>query len=64
MNLFLISSEVCNGIQKQMNAMWWGNGGRSRGIRWLSWERLCEDKQSGGLGLRDLKKFNVAMLAK
>lgn len=24
MNLFLIPTEICNGLQRQMNAFWWG----------------------------------------
>ncbi|XP_074378458.1 uncharacterized protein LOC141719995 [Apium graveolens] len=64
MNLLLIPSEICNEIQRTMNAFWWGNGGQGKGIRWMSWERLCEGKENGGLAFRDLKKFNVAMLAK
>lgn len=29
-----------------------------------SHERLCVPKEFGGLGLKELKKFNMAMLAK
>lgn len=64
MNLFLIPGEVCNEIQRLMNSFWWGNKGGTKGIRWMSWERLCEGKFNGGLGFKDLKQFNVAMLAK
>ncbi|XP_074342618.1 uncharacterized protein LOC141680232 [Apium graveolens] len=42
----------------------WGNGGTNRGIRWMSYERLCTVKEDGGLGFKSLRTFNVAMLAK
>ncbi|XP_074323973.1 putative mitochondrial protein AtMg00310 [Apium graveolens] len=56
--------QVCNEIQRIMNSFWWGNKGGTKGIRWMSWERLCEGKFNGGLGFKDLKQFSVAMLAK
>ncbi|XP_074377352.1 putative mitochondrial protein AtMg00310 [Apium graveolens] len=64
MSLFLIPNEICNEIERHMNSFWWGSGGSGKGIRWMAWERLCDGKYNGGLGFRDLKKFNVAMLAK
>ena len=31
MNLFLLSAEICDGIEKNMNAFWWGNGVSNKG---------------------------------
>lgn len=36
----------------------------SRGIHWMSWERLSRHKSSGGMGFRDFRDFNLAMLGK
>lgn len=63
-SLLLIPGEICEKIEKRMNAYWWGGGGESRGIRWMSWERLCEVKELGGFGFQSPSEFNVAMLAK
>ena len=29
-----------------------------KGMHWYSWDRLCFPKREGGLGFRDLEKFN------
>ncbi|XP_074352835.1 putative mitochondrial protein AtMg00310 [Apium graveolens] len=64
MNLLLIPGEVCEKIERRMNAFWWGNRGTGRGIKWMAWERMCTIKEDEGLGFKSLKSFNIAMLAK
>ncbi|KAL0439753.1 UNVERIFIED_CONTAM: hypothetical protein Slati_2458300 [Sesamum latifolium] len=36
----------------------------SRKVHWISWDKLCVPKDEGGLGLKRLGAFNLAMLAK
>lgn len=62
--MFLIPVEICERIEKKMNAFWWGNGSTNTGIKWMSWDRLCNVKEDGGLGFKNLRSFNIAMLAK
>lgn len=65
MNLFFIPENVCEEIEKLMNSYWWENGATTiQGIRWRSWKRLRVVKEGGGLGMKDLYHFNIAMLAK
>ncbi|XP_019179273.1 PREDICTED: uncharacterized protein LOC109174494 [Ipomoea nil] len=49
--------------QRTMNRYWWGSGGE-RGIHWKAWDKLCVPMKFGGLGFKDLKSFNLAMLGK
>lgn len=64
MSLMLIPLKVCDGIQKKINAFWWGKNNSNGGIRWLSWDKLCQVKEAGGLGFKKLREFNIAMLEK
>jgi len=42
----------------------WGGVKRSRSIPWVSWSVVCKPKRQGGLGVRDLRQVNLALLAK
>lgn len=64
MNLFLIPANIWESIERRMNGFWWGQGQSGRGIRWMAWEKLCVSKYGGGLGVKNLRSFNLAMLAK
>lgn len=64
MSLFLIPESICDEIERKMNGFLWGGGANGRGVKWITWKRLCVPKEFGGLGLKELKKFNMAMLAK
>lgn len=48
-----------------MNAYWWeGSCDERKGIKWKAWNGLCKPKKWGGMGFRNLRNFNVAMLCK
>ncbi|XP_019178133.1 PREDICTED: uncharacterized protein LOC109173350 [Ipomoea nil] len=63
MGVFLLPSSTCTAIERTMNRYWWGSG-TDRGIHWKAWDTLCIPKKYGGLGFKDLRAFNLAMLGK
>lgn len=42
----------------------WGGTNRQRKISWVSWENVCKSKAEGGLGIKDLRAVNLALLGK
>lgn len=42
----------------------WGQTSEKINMTWLSWDKMCRPKEEGGLGFRDLKDFNLTLLAK
>jgi len=42
----------------------WGGIKRRKSIPWVSWLVVCKPKREGGLGVRDLRQVNLALLAK
>ncbi|XP_019181686.1 PREDICTED: uncharacterized protein LOC109176751 [Ipomoea nil] len=63
MSVFLLPISICTAIERIMNRYWWGSG-TDRGIHWKAWDKLCVPKKHGGLGFKDLRAFNLAMLGK
>ena len=64
MGVFLLPARLCNELNAKCARFWWGQTGNKRKIHWKNWGVLAQPKKEGGMGFRDLKNFNLAMLAK
>ncbi|XP_074339885.1 putative mitochondrial protein AtMg00310 [Apium graveolens] len=65
MNVFLLPIKINRDIEKRLSRFWW-NAKQSNGVQinWMPWERLEKHKSAGGMGFRNFKDFNLAMLGK
>lgn len=50
-------------VSLQRNFLW-GGCSEARKIPWVRWSEVCKPKTEGGLGVRDLRVFNLALLGK
>lgn len=58
---FLLSATLLDELHVMMNSFWWGsNGNVSKGIKWMSWERICVRKVAVDRDFRNLHLFNIA----
>ena len=64
MSLFKAPVTVCKSITRIQRRFLWGWGKEKESISWVSWKVLCKPREEGGLGLRDIRNFNSALLAK
>jgi len=64
MSGFLLPKLFCNKLEKLICDFWWGSTTDRKNMHWIRWSNLCKAKKEGGLGFRDLRAFNLALLAK
>jgi len=64
MSFYKIPKLVVDTIKKiQRNFLWdWGKEGKK--IAWVAWEKVCESREAGGLGIKDIRTFNETLLEK
>lgn len=64
MNLFKLPKETCEEINSIIAKCWWRSGENQRGMHWFNWSKMGRSKKEGGMGFRDIEKFNLALLGK
>jgi hypothetical protein len=64
MSCFLLSPDTCKKITSATSNYWWSGMADKRSIHWKNWPDLTLPKSCGGMGFRDVKNFNLAMLGK
>ena len=56
--------KLCNELDSLCAKSWWGQVGNETKIHWTNWDKLSTSKMEGGMGFRDLRDFNLTILAK
>ena len=64
MSVFQLPLKLCDELDALCAKFWWGQMGNVRKIHWKSWDKLTASKKEGVMGFRDLRAFNLTMLAK
>ncbi|GLT52165.1 hypothetical protein SLA2020_255190 [Shorea laevis] len=56
--------QVLNLISLIQRRFLWGGNEEKNKISWVKWERVCRSRREGGLGVKDVGTFNLALLGK
>lgn len=64
MSIFKLPDSTCEDLNKLSRNFWWGAEQGKRKTHWRAWKYLTKAKQYGGLGFKDFKLFNQALLAR
>ncbi|XP_062093759.1 uncharacterized protein LOC133799776 [Humulus lupulus] len=64
MSIFILPFKITAAIDKSCRDFLWGSNGNRSKLHIPSWEKVCLPKKLGGIGFREGKKWNMALMAK
>ncbi|CAK8536188.1 unnamed protein product [Lathyrus sativus] len=64
LSLFKALSKVIHKLVLIQMKFLWADSKDKKGISWVSWSKVCRPKVEGGLGNKNLGRFNNAQLPK
>ncbi|KAL5548933.1 hypothetical protein UlMin_004164 [Ulmus minor] len=62
--LFIKNMQLVKDLHILIADFWWGSKRGKSKMHWSKWNVMCNGKERGGMGFRDLGCFNQALLAK
>ena len=60
----MLPQAVIDKVNKLCRNFLWGGEGEYRREPYVSWDAVCLPRKKGGLGIKNLDKWNVASIAK
>ena len=64
MSVFKLPYSVCDDLTRMIRNFYWGSEKGKRKVHWKGWDYLLQPKSRGGVGFRDLRIFNQALLSR
>lgn len=63
-SVFKLPMEVCDDLSRMVRNYFGGSEKGKRKTHWYAWDKLQRTKLEGGLGFKDFRLFNQALLAR
>ncbi|XP_015956845.1 uncharacterized protein LOC107481144 [Arachis duranensis] len=64
LSCFKLPDSLISEIHSLLSQFWWGQKGSERRMAWISWDTMTRPRKEGGLGFKDLRIQNLALLGK
>ncbi|KAL2993247.1 hypothetical protein AAZX31_10G099100 [Glycine max] len=64
LSFFRIPKKVLDKLVRVQRRFLWGGGLDNNKIAWIKWETVCLPEEKGGLGIKDINMFNLALIDK
>ncbi|XVF69501.1 hypothetical protein PTKIN_Ptkin11bG0087000 [Pterospermum kingtungense] len=64
MGVFLFPKSFCSELNNLIGRYWQQKNKGKKGMHLLNWSKMCLPKDKGGMGFRELWKFNQALVTK
>ncbi|XP_015945767.1 uncharacterized mitochondrial protein AtMg00310-like [Arachis duranensis] len=64
LSCFKLPDTLLTEIHSMLSQFWWGQKGAEQRMVWIKWDTMTRPKKDGGLGIKDLRAQNLALLGK
>ena len=64
LSFFKIPQRVVLKLVSLQRNFLWGGSQELKKIAWVKWDVICLPKEDGGLGIKDISKFNAALMGR
>jgi len=59
LSIYKLPVAVLKEFEKVQRRFLWGWGDEGKKVAWVSWRKVCEPREAGGLGILNLRLFKV-----